>query len=116
MATRAPDVTNQSPKPEHGRRERRSLWASGELNEYLDCSGVGQVFAVGRDTVEVKSGKRRCETAYGVTSLTSTAAAPERLLAVHRGHCAIDNEPPYYTIRRSATVGAGLSVSLSASV
>ncbi len=70
IAGRAPDFADESPKPEHGRRERRSIWVSGELNGYLDFPGVGQVFAVRRETVEVKSGKRRCETAYGVTSLT----------------------------------------------
>jgi len=76
IARRAPDFIDQSPKPEHGRRERRSIWASSALNDYLDFPGVGQVFAVRRDSVEVKSGKRRCETAYGVTSLTPHDASP----------------------------------------
>ena len=79
IARRAPDFTDESPKPEHGRRERRSIWVSGELNDYLDFPCVGQVFAVRRETVEVKSGRRRSETAYGVTSLTSGAASPQRL-------------------------------------
>lgn len=35
-----------------------------------------------RETVEVKSGKQRCEIACGVTSLTSEAESPQRLLAV----------------------------------
>ena len=43
-----------------------------------------------RDTVEVKSGKRRCETAYGVTSLTTEAATPQRLLTLNRGHWTIE--------------------------
>ena len=78
IARRAPDFTEESPKPEHGRRERRSIWVSGELNGRLNFPGVGQVFAVRRETVEVKSGKQRCETAYGVTSLTTQDASPER--------------------------------------
>lgn len=90
VARRAPDFTDESPKPEHGRRERRSIWVSSELNHYLDFPGVGQVFAVRRDTVEVKSGKRRRETAYGVTSLSAKAASPERLLALNRGHWTIE--------------------------
>ena len=90
ITCRAPDFTDESPKPEHGRRERRSIWVSGELNDYLDFPGVGQVFAVRRDTVEVKSGKRRSETAYGVTSLSTKAASPERLLALNRGHWTIE--------------------------
>ena len=28
IAQRAPDFTDESPKPEHGRRERRSIWVS----------------------------------------------------------------------------------------
>ena len=43
-----------------------------------------------RETVEVKSAKRRCETAYGVTSLTAQAASPERLLTLNRGHWTIE--------------------------
>ena len=46
-----------------------------------------------RETVEVKSGKQRCEIAYGVTSLTSELASPERLLALNRGHWTIENKP-----------------------
>ena len=90
IAGREPDFTDESPKPEHGRRERRSIWVSGELNDYLDFPGVGQVFAVRRETQEVKSGKLRCETAYGVTSLTTRAASPERLLTLNRGHWTIE--------------------------
>ena len=43
-----------------------------------------------RETVEVKSGKRRGETAYGVTSLTTQAASPQRLLTLNRGHWTIE--------------------------
>ena len=90
IARRAPDFAVENPKPGHGRRERRSIWVSGELNDYLDFPGVGQVFAVRRETVEVKSGRRRREIAYGVTSLTAQAASPQRLLALNRGHWTIE--------------------------
>ena len=90
IAQRAPDFTDESPKPEHGRRERRSIWVSSALNDYLDFPGVGQVFAVGRQTVEVKSAKRHSETAYGVTSLTPHDASPQRLLTLNRGHWTIE--------------------------
>ena len=90
IARRAPDFIDQSPKPEHGRRERRSIWVSSELNDYLDFPGVGQVFAVRRDTVEVKSGKPSSETMYGLTSLTAHAASPQRLLTLNRGHGSIE--------------------------
>ena len=90
IARRAPDFMNEGAKPEHGRRERRSIWVSSGLNDYLNFPGVGQVFAIRRETREVKSGKRRCETAYGVTSLTPEAASPERLLTLNRGHWTIE--------------------------
>ena len=90
IAQRAPDFTDESPKPEHGRRERRSIWVSSVLNDYLDFPGVAQVFAVRRDIVEVKSGKRHCQTAYALTSLTVQAASPQRLLTLNRGHWTIE--------------------------
>ena len=90
IARRAPDFAVETPKPEHGRCERRSIWASCELNDYVNFPGVAQVFAVRRDTVEVQSGKRRCETAYGLTSLTPQAASPQRLLTLNRGHWTIE--------------------------
>ena len=90
ISRRTPDFAVESPKPEHGRRERRSVWVSSELNDYVRFPDVGQVFAVRRETVEVKSGKRRCEIAYGVTSLTSEVASPQRLLALNRGHWTIE--------------------------
>ena len=43
-----------------------------------------------RETVEVKSAKRRIETAYGVTSLDRKAATPQRLLTLNRGHWTIE--------------------------
>ena len=87
----APDWTHESPKPEHGRHERRSIWVSSELNDHVTFPGVAQVFAVRRETTEQSSGKRRCETAYGVTSLTRKAASPKRLLTLNRGHWAIES-------------------------
>jgi len=90
IARRAPDFIDESPKPEHGRRERRSIWVSSALNHYLDFPGVGQVFAVRRDTVEVKSGEHSSETIYGLTSLTAHDASPQRLLTLNRGHWTIE--------------------------
>ena len=90
IAQRAPDFTDSSPKPEHGRRERRSIWVSSALNDYLDFPGVAQVFAIGRQSVEVNSGKRHRETVYGVTSLSPQGASPQRLLSLNRGHWTIE--------------------------
>ena len=90
MASRAPDFVEPDCKPDHGRKEKRSIWVSGELNDYADFPGVGQVFAVRRETLEVKSGKRSDETAYCVTSLSADKANAERLLSLNRGHWRIE--------------------------
>ena len=55
IAQRAADFIVETAKPEHGRRERRSIWTSSALNDYLNFPGVGQVFAVRREIDEVKS-------------------------------------------------------------
>ena len=49
-----------------------------------------QVFAIGRQTVEVNSAKRHSETVYGVTSLSPQGASPQRLLTLNRGHWTIE--------------------------
>ncbi len=79
MAERPPDFVQESGKPEHGRLERRSIWVSSEINDYVRFPGVGQVFAVHREVTEVKTGERSAETAVGVTSLGPEAASPKRL-------------------------------------
>ena len=76
IAHRAADFVTETGKQEHGRRERRSIWVSSELNGYLNFPGVGQVFAVRREAGDVKSGKRRIETACGVTSLAPRRRPP----------------------------------------
>lgn len=90
MASRAPDFAEPGRKPGHGRREKRSIWVSSELNDYADFPGTGQVFAVRRETLEIKTGKKSCQTAYCITSLSADRATPERLLALNRGHWRIE--------------------------
>lgn len=70
--------------PSTAARSGDSIWISGELKDYRFL-GVGQVFAVRRETVKVESGRRRNETAYGIISLTVGTASPQRLLALDRG-------------------------------
>ena len=90
IAQGAADFAVETARPVHGRHERRSIWTSSKLNGRLNFPGVGQVFAVRRETLEVKSGKRRIETVFGVTSLTPETATPERLLTLNRGHWTIE--------------------------
>jgi hypothetical protein len=75
----------------HGRLERRSVQTSTELNEYLEFPHVGQVFRVDRSVTYRKSGRRRQEVAYGVTSLKPQEADAGRIGELVRGHWEIEN-------------------------
>jgi len=89
-----PDFIECTP-PDHGRIEIRKIWTTAELNDYLDFPHVGQAFAIERHFTEKKSGKSSCEVAYGITSRSVDEADPERLLAINRGHWAIENSCHY---------------------
>jgi predicted transposase YbfD/YdcC len=74
----------------HGRRDEvRHLVASTDLTDYLDWPGVAQVFRLRRTWHERGAAKQVLH--YGITSLAPETGAPERLLALKRGHWAIEN-------------------------
>lgn len=74
----------------HGRTdERRRLVASTDLTAYLDLPGVVQVFRLERTWRD--RGKAHRALHYGIASLTPAQADPTRLLALRRGHWAIEN-------------------------
>jgi predicted transposase YbfD/YdcC len=89
-----PDFIQCTP-PDHGRIEIRKIWATSELNGYLDFPHVGQAFAIERQFIDKKSGKISGETVYGITSRKAADAGPERLLNINRGHWAIENSCHY---------------------
>jgi predicted transposase YbfD/YdcC len=89
-----PDFVQFTP-PDHGRIEIRKIWTTAELNDYLNFPHVGQAFAIERQFIDKKSGKRSCEVAYGITSRTAEQADPERVLNVNRGHWTIENSCHY---------------------
>ncbi|MGH7272033.1 MAG: hypothetical protein ACREJ3_16505 [Polyangiaceae bacterium] len=68
------------------------MWASAELNEYVDFPHVGQVFVLRRTVVRAAAAVPSVETCCGITSLRSDQACPQRLLRLSRGHWAIENE------------------------
>ncbi len=86
----APDFVEVAPA-DHGRIETRRIWCSMALNDYLDFSHVGQVFLIERESIEKKTGKLTRESALGITSHTSLQASSERVLAINRGHWAIES-------------------------
>jgi predicted transposase YbfD/YdcC len=74
----------------HGRTdERRTLIASTDLTGYLDWPDVAQVFRLERTWQERGIPHRALR--YGITSLRPDQADPARLLALRRGHWAIEN-------------------------
>ena len=74
----------------HGDRwERRLLWTSTALNEYLDWPGLGQVCC--EERVRRHRGRETVEWAYAITSLTPERADAARLLEIWRGHWGIEN-------------------------
>ncbi len=76
---------------DHGRIETRRIWCSTALNAYLDFPHVGQVFAIERESIEKKSGKLSRELALGITSQTPQEASSQQVLAINRGHWAIES-------------------------
>lgn len=77
----------------HGRVERRQLSAVEvpATWEWLEWPGRQQVFALQRETRFKKSGQRRHETVYGITSLNPQQADAATLLAMVRSHWQIEN-------------------------
>ena len=74
----------------HGRRDdTRHLVASTDLTGYLDWPGLGQVFRLEHTWRERGRAKRHLH--YGITSLTPTRGTPTQVLALKRGHWAIEN-------------------------
>lgn len=69
-----------------GRIEKRELTATDALNGYIDWPGVAKVCQIRR--VTESKGRRVEEVRYAITSLSGNA---EELLALVRGHWAIEN-------------------------
>lgn len=80
---------------EHGRIETRKIWTTTELNHYLSFPHVGQAFAIEREAIDKKTGKRSHEIAYGITSRTPDQANAQQVLATNRGHWCIENSCHY---------------------
>jgi predicted transposase YbfD/YdcC len=90
----------------HGRTlERRRLVATTDLATYLDWPGHAQVLRIERTWREHESAKRAIS--YAITSLTTEQADPSLLLALKRGHWAIENR-----LHRARDVNLGEDASL----
>jgi predicted transposase YbfD/YdcC len=71
--------------------EQRQLTASTALLGYTAWPGLQQVFQIERTITIKKTGRKRHEIVYGVTSLTPQQADAARLLLLVRGHWSIEN-------------------------
>ena len=85
--------TAETVEKEHGRIEIRRIAVSAEVVPHLGWPAAAQVARIER--IREISGKASLETAYIITSLTAAEAGPERLLALSRGHWAIENRLHY---------------------
>ncbi len=80
----------------HGRIEKREIWTSVDLNDYVDFPHVQQVFRIKRTTTDlvgntVPGRKKIEEFCFGVTSLTVEKASSASVLAFNRGQWEIEN-------------------------
>lgn len=85
----------------HGRIEQRTLIVSTQLNDYLEWPHVAQVFRVERLVQHPRGKGQTREVIYGLTSLTTQEASPEKLLSLFREYWKIENGLHY---RRDVTL------------
>lgn len=75
----------------HGDRiEVRRLWASADLANYLEWPGAQQVLRQERTVIHKRTGQKRHETRYAITSRSSERASAAQLLHAWRGHWQIE--------------------------
>jgi predicted transposase YbfD/YdcC len=85
----------------HGRLEKRTIWVSSQLNEYLDWPGVQQVFRLERLTWDSRRKGYKREVVYGLTSLSAKKASAQKLLRLIRKYWGIESGLHY---RRDVTM------------
>jgi predicted transposase YbfD/YdcC len=80
----------------HGRIERRTLYATTALNDYLAWPAVGQAGLIERVRIAKATGEFLShEQVCFVTSLPPHRASPSQLLQLNRGHWTIENKSHY---------------------
>lgn len=90
----------------HGRREKRTIWVSDQLNDYLKWPGIAQVFRLERLIWHEKHKRYTREVVYGLTSLSVKKASPKKLLRLVRNYWGIENGLHYrrdVTLKEDAT-------------
>ncbi len=92
----------EQPEKGHGRREKRTLVTSPDLNEYFhrEWGDIGQVFRLQRERTIGE--QTSVEVVYGLTTLTRERCTTKQLFQFIRGHWAIENR---LHGRRDVTLG-----------
>lgn len=86
---------------QRGRIEQRTLLASTQLNEYLEWPHVAQVFRIERVVYHAHHLGMTRQIEYGLTSISSERANPDKLLAFFREYWKIESGLHY---RRDVTL------------
>lgn len=89
------------PTKGHGRIEKRTIFVSQTLNDYLDWPHVAQVFRLEREVWRDHGQRKTREVVYGLTSLSPQQANPRRLMQLLRNYWGIENGLHY---RRDVTL------------
>ena len=89
------------PTKGHGRIEKRTIFVSQALNDYLDWPYVAQVFRLEREVWHDHGQRKTRQVVYGLTSLSRQQASPQRLLHLNREYWGIENGLHY---RRDVTL------------
>jgi predicted transposase YbfD/YdcC len=84
----------------HGRIEKRTILTSSLLNDYLDWPYLAQVFRIEKIIWYDQGSRYTREVSYGLTSLSSKRADPEKLLGFSREYWGIESGLHY---RRDVT-------------
>ena len=99
-----PGRVAQSVDEGHGRREKRTLRTTAVLTLRQKWAGMKQGFEITRE--RTTKGVTTIEVVHGITSLPEGEADAKRLLAITRGHWAIENGLHYV---RDVTMGEDAS-------
>ena len=90
----------------HGRIEVRTITILPVIPGQIRFPFASQVFSVERSFSDYSGKLLSSETIFGVTSLAQEKAGPQRVLALNRGHWAIENKVHYV---RDVTMGEDAS-------
>ena len=91
----------------HGRIETRTISVLESKPGQFSFPFVNQIFSVYRIFTDLNGEFLSSEICYGITSLRSNQAAPQRLLEYNRGHWCIENKVHYVRLEDYSRIRKG---------